>query len=94
MNAKQPATTTKKRPIGWNTQQVIEFIKLWNSSTTVSQVAEETGRSLQSIYLKVQQCREKGVEMKQMSRSGPIKWDDVMKAEGIEKVTPSEQKQT
>ena len=52
-----------------------EFIKVWQTSSSLAEVCERLGRPPVHMSARASQYRRKGIALKSFGRGGPVDWD-------------------
>ena len=67
----------------WGEEQMVAFIKIWQSAKDIAEVVSKTGMSASSVYAKSRQCSKAGVQLKQLTRGSKINWDKIKADAGL-----------
>lgn len=64
----------------WTDEQMIAFIRCWNKSSTIGEVAKEMKLTNSLVYRKARLCKKAGVNLKDLGRATAFDWSAIKAA--------------
>jgi hypothetical protein len=64
----------------WSPAEVIKFVGVWNSASSMQEVVDGMNRSLAACYSMAKQCRKNGIQLKVLGRAAGLDWSSIKSA--------------
>lgn len=67
----------------WGEAEMIQFVKFWQTSKDIAEVASKTGLTPSQVYAKGRKCSKAGLNLKKLDRGAMIDWEKVKREGGL-----------